>query len=370
MPPLGLIITLVVWAAATALSLRPIRRPRRIALAVYLITCIVGEIPQVFAVLVVASVVPTLVGDDLSSVDAAFGWTALALILSGLSVLARRGIRARAAVDRGLHAAGLPPTRRGRSAWKVLIQPFPIRPRSIERIAGVPYGDHPRQRLDLYRRRDGSTSGPVLLYFHGGGYSGGSRHREGRALLHHLADRGWLCLSAGYRLRPEVGLDGHLDDARRVIGWARDHAAEHGARPDTLVMAGSSAGAHLTSMCALTPDESTPLAAAICLYGYYGRYYERDTDESSPSTPFGLDPSRAPAMIIAHGSLDTYTPAALARDLAARLAGVSPGPIVHAELPGGQHGFDVLRSWRVQALLDGIDVLADNVLAPGAPLPE
>jgi len=368
--PPGLIITLAVWAVVTALSLWPIRRPRRIALAVYLITCIVGEIPQVFAVLVVASVLPGLLDDELDTAAISLGWAVLAIILMGLAVLAWRGVRARSAVDRGLRAAGLPATRRGQSAWKVLIQPFPVRPRVVERIVGVPYGDHPLQRLDLYKRRDGSTNGPVLVYVHGGGYSGGGRHREGRALLHHLAERGWLCVSADYRLRPEVGLDGHLADARRVIGWVREHAAEHGARPDGVVMAGSSAGAHLASMCALTPDESTPLAAAICLYGYYGRYYERDADEARPSTPFGLDPSRAPAMLIAHGSLDTYTPAALARDLAARLAAASAGPIVHAELPGGQHGFDVLRSWRVQALLDGVDVLADKVLAPDARLPE
>jgi len=359
----GLIATLLVWGTITAISIWPIRRPRPLALAVYLITCVVGEIPQLFALIVTVSVVPSLLSDDLGTVGTVAGWTAFGLILIGLTLLTVRATRARKAMDNGLSAAGLPATRRGRAAWRTFLQPLPIRPRSVEQIAGVAYGDHPLQQMDLYKRRDGTTDGPVLVYFHGGGYSGGGRHREGRALLHHLANRGWLCISADYRLRPEVGIAEHLADARAVVAWARANAADHGADAETIVMAGSSAGAHLTSICALTPAESTPLAAAFCLYGYYGRYYEGSNDETVPTTPFGLDPSKAPPMIIAHGSLDTYTPALLAKDLAIRLADASRAPVVYAEFPGGQHGFDVTRSWRVQALLDGVDVLIDTLPA-------
>src|SRR5512132_1124144 len=52
--------------------------------------------------------------------------------------------------------------------------------------------------------------------------------------------------------------------------------------------------AHLASLAALTPndpilqpgfeDADTTVDAAICLYGYYGRYYGRGDDERLPST--------------------------------------------------------------------------------------
>src|SRR5690606_30745779 len=130
----------------------------------------------------------------------------------------------------------------------------------VEIISDIAYGDDPGQRLDVYRRRDGSARGPVLVFFHGGGYVSGDKDKEGRALLHHLAEQGWLCLSATYRLRPVARMAEHLDDGRAAIAWAREHAADYKADPATVLVAGSSAGAHLAAICALTPDESTRLA--------------------------------------------------------------------------------------------------------------
>jgi acetyl esterase/lipase len=36
-----------------------------------------------------------------------------------------------------------------------------------------------------------------------------------------LAKRGWVCVSATYRLRPGAGWQDHLVDAKPVIAWAR-----------------------------------------------------------------------------------------------------------------------------------------------------
>jgi acetyl esterase/lipase len=227
----------------------------------------------------------------------------------------------------------------------------------VQRVRNLRYGEHRRQRLDVVLRRDRPTDGPVLVYLHGGGYSSGSKNWEARGLLHRLAERGWVCVSATYRLRPRAGFEDHLADARAAMAWARSHAAEYGADASRVVMAGSSAGAHLTSLYALgaTPDE--PPAAAVCLYGYYGRYYGRGPDEAVPSTPFALESSGAPPFLIAHGTLDNSTSAADARDLADQLRVESRQPVVHVELPGGQHAFDMVSSWRLTAVIDALDAL-------------
>ncbi len=77
-----------------------------------------------------------------------------------------------------------------------------------------------------------------------------------------------------------------------MISWARGHAAEYGADPSLLIVAGSSAGAHLAAMAALTPndpafqpgfeDADTAVSAAVCLYGYYG---DREPAGALPSSP-------------------------------------------------------------------------------------
>lgn len=364
----------MVPALLTAIALAPPTRPRRLAIATYMISMAIIELPHLFALLVIGSTWLSLVDGAPPPGEATIVLTATALILAGLTVVAVRGIRAPRSVDRGLTAAGIPEAQHHRPWWLVAVTPFPVRPRRIQRIANLSYGDHPKQRLDLYRRRDHRGPSPVLVYLHGGGYVSGNKHWEGRPLINHLADRGWVCLSASYRLRPEADFEDHLADARAVLAWARRHAAEHGGDPDTVVMAGSSAGAHLTAICAMTQDRAEPesdnpssaVVAGICMYGYYGRYYGRGPSEPTPSTPLALDPAKAPPMLLSHGTLDTYTSVEDARALADRLRSGSRNPVVYAELPGGQHGFDLFRSWRMQAVLDGVDAFVDR-LGLGAP---
>jgi acetyl esterase/lipase len=40
-----------------------------------------------------------------------------------------------------------------------------------------------------------------------------------------------------------------------VIAWAHKYGAEYGGDPGTLVVSGSSAGAHLTALCAFTQND-------------------------------------------------------------------------------------------------------------------
>jgi hypothetical protein len=69
--------------------------------------------------------------------------------------------------------------------------------------------------LDVYRVDDGATDKPVVLYVHGGGWSGGSR-KEGEAYLEQFAED-WLC----------GGLCGVRPVVLRVP-WCRDgRAAAH-----------------------------------------------------------------------------------------------------------------------------------------------
>lgn len=114
------------------------------------------------------------------------------------------------------------------------------------------------QRARLYR---GGSDGPLILYIHGGGWTGGSIDLNERA-CQLLADRAGVdIVSISYRLAPERPYPAGLDDCRAALHHFRDQFA---ARP--IVLTGASAGANLALALAL--DE--PIAGLILFYGVFG----------------------------------------------------------------------------------------------------
>jgi acetyl esterase/lipase len=100
---------------------------------------------------------------------------------------------------------------------------------------GLPYGNAPRQRLDVYMptagtRQTGCHGRPVVVFFYGGSWQTGSRSDYlfvGAA----LASRGFVAVLPDYRTWPDVAFPGFIDDAAAAVRWTRDHAAEFGGDP-------------------------------------------------------------------------------------------------------------------------------------------
>ncbi|TNJ63946.1 alpha/beta hydrolase [Paenibacillus hemerocallicola] len=91
----------------------------------------------------------------------------------------------------------------------------------------------------------------ALFYIHGGGWRAGARdgfHRH----LYHFSRKGYVCASAGYRLAPTVHFTEQMGDV--AIGYDRflAYIRERELMVDRVIVAGSSAGAHLASLLALT----------------------------------------------------------------------------------------------------------------------
>ena len=104
------------------------------------------------------------------------------------------------------------------------------------------------------------------------------------------------------------------------------------------------------------------MSAVVGLYGYYGPYYGDDWDAALPSSPLVMDASSAPPFFLTHGTVDNNASVENSRELAAKLRAEAPTRPVYAELPGAQHGFDLVSSWRFEAILDGIEDFTDAVL--------
>ena len=212
------------------------------------------------------------------------------------------------------------------------------------RVRGLAYGDGPRRTLDVYHRR-GQASAPVLLHLHGGRFYSGNKTREARPLIRHLTSRrGFVCVSANYRLQPHVTLADQVADVRDAIAWVRGHAAEFGAEPGTLFVAGSSAGAHLAIQAVC--EGETGIAGLICRYGYYGSLAPRGD---------------MPPMLVVHGQNDMLIPAADARAFVERVRAVSSRPVIYAELPGAHHDFDLFESIRSAAVSQAVEQFTARV---------
>ncbi|MCC3655355.1 alpha/beta hydrolase [Streptomyces sp. S07_1.15] len=379
--PVGYLISVAVIAAGTLCALAPLRRPRPLAELSFRCGLLLNEAPVIGGYFLLASTLLAFAQRDIGTPGAWAVVGAAALTGAGLVVIVRRGLRAAPVLERALAeglgpdgraAAGAGPDGRPRHRRRLaqaLFAPVFPRRRDVERIPNLRYGDAGRRNLlDVYRHRSRPAGGPVLIHLHGGGYRQGRKNTQSLPLLYRLAGRGWVCVSANYRLKPAARHPDHLVDLKRVIAWVRTRGPEYGADPSRLFVAGSSAGGHMAALAALTPndaafqpgfeDADTSVTAAVCLNGYFGPYYD-DHRSSSPAAHVRAD---APPFLIVHGDRDTVVPAAEARRFADTLRAASASPVVHAELPGAQHAFDLFPSVRFEAVVDAVEVFADRVL--------
>lgn len=269
------------------------------------------------------------------------------------------------------------------------LRPFSMAREGVERLTDISYGDAgERNLLDIYRPREARAGGcPVLLQVHGGGWYTGHKQQQALPLLHHLSRRGWICVSINYRLSPDHKFPAHIVDVKKAIGWIKAHIAEYGGDPSFIAITGGSAGGHLTSLAALTPNApeyqpgfvevDTTVQAAVPLYGVYDftdrdgkdlnaalrgflaeqimpgplHEYQELWNDASPVTRVHVN---APPFFIIHGAADVMTSWEVARDFSVHLEQASDHPVAHAELPGAQHGFDGFHSVRTSYLVNHI----------------
>jgi acetyl esterase/lipase len=189
-----------------------------------------------------------------------------------------------------------------------------------ERIAaGVGYGGHPRQRLDVYAPARRSGKLPAVLFIYGGSWNSGDR-RDYAFVGHALASRGFLVVIPDYRLVPEVAFPGFVEDGALAARWTVDNAAGLGGDPSRMALMGHSAGAYTAAMLAL--DTRWLAAARVerrrvrALVGLAGPYDFLPFDVSSTRAAFGSWPrpretqpvafarADAPASLLLSGDAD------------------------------------------------------------------
>ena len=128
-------------------------------------------------------------------------------------------------------------------------------PAGVQRIADVPYGPDPAQRMDVYVPA-GTTAGasalraPVIFMVHGGGWRIGDK-AMGRVVqekVNRWVPKGFILISANYRMLPAAPVSTQARDVQAALVAAQQRASTWGGDSGRFILMGHSAGAHLVAL--------------------------------------------------------------------------------------------------------------------------
>jgi acetyl esterase len=172
-----------------------------------------------------------------------------------------------ASLDPGLEISRFPPpAARARMAAQIAFAEAPPPPgvAAEDLHAPGPAGDIP---VRLYVPPGLSRPSAAVIYFHGGGMVAGSVDTHDTLCRRLAVSAGVRVASVDYRLAPEHRFPAAIEDALAAYRWLAGRAAELGADPARLAVAGDSAGGNLAAVVALhTRGDAAPPALQVLVY--------------------------------------------------------------------------------------------------------
>jgi acetyl esterase/lipase len=200
-------------------------------------------------------------------------------------------------------------------------------------VRDLPYGNDPRQKLDLYVPDGLTTKAPVILFFFGGFWQSGSKELYlgfGQA----FASEGIVVAVADYRLYPQVRYPDFVRDGAGAFAYLAAHVAQYGGDPERIFLAGHSAGAYIAAMLAVDSSwlreahaDPARVRGVIGISGPYNFLPIRDRNmiaifggADRPETqPIAHIDGKRPPMLLATGTADTTVLPRNTTDFAAKL---------------------------------------------------
>jgi acetyl esterase/lipase len=226
-------------------------------------------------------------------------------------------------------------------------------------------------------------SRPAIVFFHGGGWVGGSPTQFNRA-SEYFASRGLVCVQVEYRLiakgdkGPPVSC---CRDAKSAMRWVRSRAKELGVDPARIASGGGSAGGHLAAFVGMVegtddPQDDkaiSPKSNAMILFNPvfdngpengWGR--ERVGDRYKEFSPaHNIDKDDPPAIVFL-GTKDNLIPVPVVERFKAGMtkAGVKCEAFFYDDQP---HGFFNKDPWQTKTLIEADKFLASLGWLKGPP---
>lgn len=181
-------------------------------------------------------------------------------------------------------------------------------------VSDIPYGSHPRQKLDVYKAEKPRADGKSVIFFYGGSWDSGTKSDYlfvGQA----LASRGVTTIIPDYRVYPEVLYPTFIEDCAVATRWAANEAPV-----ERLFVTGHSAGGYNAMMLAANTHylaaagvDRMKLAGAIGIAGPYdflpltSRRLEQifGGSDRRETQPISYATAPLPPILLLHGLADT-----------------------------------------------------------------
>jgi acetyl esterase/lipase len=214
-------------------------------------------------------------------------------------------------------------------------------------------------RLDVYSPGEGKLH-PVLIFVHGGSWKDYDKNLFA-PVAQKLLPEGMVVVIPDYTLYPDANYEQMAREMAAAIAWTLENAARYGGDPDRVIVAGHSAGAHLSGLAVLDAryleelgHSSEEICGWIGLSGVYDIQAEYDywLDKGTTpkvilevmggqqnfrqASPLSYVRADLPPLLIIHGDEDETVPVSISTAFHAALqaAGAPSRLIVY---PGAGH---------------------------------
>jgi acetyl esterase len=253
---------------------------------------------------------------------------------------------------------------------------------AIERDLSIP-GPAGTIPARYYDARPGREPGPLVVFYHGGGFVIGDLDTHGSYCAEMARTLDLPVVAIDYRLAPESAWPAAPDDCEAATRWLAENAATLGLSSTGLVLVGDSAGGNLAIVTAVALRDSPaelPVIAQLPFYpatdmsqtypsydefaeGYlltregmdwFGAQYQGEAEHIRVS-PLKADLAGLPPAVVVTASLDPIRDQGRAYAAALVKAGV---PVVFREAKGQIHGFISFRKALPSAVGDVAGALA------------
>ena len=209
------------------------------------------------------------------------------------------------------------------------------------------YGALDSQSVDVVI--PGGDPAPLVVFIHGGYWQELSK-LDSFGPAQGLLSRGVAYAAVDYTLAPSATLEEIITECRQAMAMIREAADDLGIDTQRIVVAGSSAGAHLTAMVSLDPTISWRPAAMVLLSGIYeleplvgtpiNNALDLDLEAAHRSSPARLSITSPPSALVAWGADETDQFKRQSQLFAQSLQAAGAQTIEH-EVAGRNH-FDIL----------------------------
>lgn len=112
-----------------------------------------------------------------------------------------------------------------------------------------------RNKLDIYLPDKGGGPFPAIIWVHGGGWSHGDKRNVGGNIL--WSENDFAVIKINYRRSVEAPFPAAIHDVKAAIRWVKANGTKYSIDTARLLIGGSSAGGHLSSLAATSAGDKT-----------------------------------------------------------------------------------------------------------------